>query len=42
MDLVLCDIPSFPHLVYQLGANPVTHVIKNGALVVQNGRLVYS
>lgn len=42
MDLVLCDIPAFPHLVYQLGVNPVTHVIKNGGLVVQNGRLVYS
>ena len=42
MDLVLADIPSFPHLVYQLGLNPVTHVIKNGALVVRDGRLVYS
>ena len=42
MDLVLCDVPSFPHLVYHLGVNPVTHVIKNGALVVKDGRLAYS
>ncbi|MBM3295030.1 MAG: imidazolonepropionase [Candidatus Aminicenantes bacterium] len=39
MDLVLYDIPSYPFLVYRLGANPVRHVIKNGAAVVRDGRL---
>jgi imidazolonepropionase len=41
MDLVLYDIPSYAFLVYRLGANPVRHVIKNGAVVVRDGRLVH-
>ncbi len=42
MDLILCDIPSYLSLVYHLGVNPITHVIKNGRLVVRDGRLRYS
>jgi imidazolonepropionase len=39
MDMVLWDVPTYPHLVYHLGVNPTKHVIKNGKLVVQNGRV---
>jgi len=42
MDLILCDIPSYPFLVYHLGVNPIQQVIKNGRLVVKDGRPVYS
>lgn len=40
MDVILCDVPGYAHLVYELGANPVRHVIKNGRPVVQDGRRV--
>jgi imidazolonepropionase len=40
MDLILCEIPSYIFLVYHLGINPITHVIKNGKLVVKDGRLI--
>ncbi len=40
MDVVLCDMPSYEHLAYHLGINPVKHVIKGGRLVVQDGRPV--
>jgi imidazolonepropionase len=40
MDLVLCEIPSYLFLVYHLGINPIKHVIKNGRLVVKDGRLI--
>lgn len=40
MDMILCDIPSYPHLVYHLGINPIKHVIKNGRLVVRDGRRI--
>lgn len=39
MDLVLWDVPTYPYLVYHLGVNPVKHVIKNGKIVVQEGRI---
>jgi imidazolonepropionase len=42
MDLILCNIPNYLFLVYHLGVNPITHVIKNGRLVVRDGRLHYS
>jgi imidazolonepropionase len=42
MDLILCNIPNYLFLVYHLGVNPITHVIKNGRLVVRDGRLLYS
>ncbi len=38
MDLLLCDVPDYPSLVYQLGVNPIRHVIKNGRVVVRDGR----
>lgn len=42
MDLVLCDMPNYEYLAYHLGVNPVTHVVKNGRIVVKDGRPVYS
>ncbi len=42
MDLSLCDMPGYEHLAYHLGVNPVRHVIKNGRLVVKDGRTAYS
>jgi imidazolonepropionase len=39
-DLILCDVPNYPTLVYHLGINPVKHVIKNGKLVVKDGKRV--
>jgi imidazolonepropionase len=40
MDLVLWDVPTYPYLVYHLGINPVKHVIKNGKIVVEDGRAI--
>jgi imidazolonepropionase len=40
MDLLLCDVPDYPSLVYQLGVNPIRHVIKNGRVVVHDGRRI--
>jgi len=40
MDLVLWDVPTYPYLVYHLGVNPVKHVIKNGKIVVEDGRIL--
>lgn len=40
-DLLLCDAPDYSSLAYELGANPIRHVIKNGRLVVRNARLNY-
>jgi imidazolonepropionase len=37
MDMLLCDVPDYPSLVYELGWNPVRHVIKNGKVVVATG-----
>jgi imidazolonepropionase len=42
MDVVLCEMPSYEHLAYHLGVNPVRHVLKNGRLVVKDGRPVHS
>jgi imidazolonepropionase len=39
-DLLLCDIPSYPSLVYELGRNPIITVIKKGQVVVQDSRPV--
>jgi imidazolonepropionase len=38
MDLLLCDVPDYSSLVYQLGTNPIRHVIKNGRVVVRDAR----
>ncbi len=40
MDLVLWDVPTYPYLVYHLGINPVKHVIKEGRMVVEEGRII--
>ncbi len=39
MDLLICDVPNYPSLVYQLGTNPVRHIIKNGRVVVRAGKI---
>ena len=41
MDVVLCDMPGYEHLAYHLGLNPVKHVVKNGRIVVKDGRPTY-
>ena len=38
MDLLLCDIPDHVSLAYEAGRNPVRTVIKNGRVVVEDGR----
>ena len=39
MDMMLCDAPNYPYLVYHFGINPVRDVIKNGIVVVQDKQL---
>ncbi len=38
MDLLLCDIQEYPCLAYELGRNPIQWVIKNGRVVIRDGR----
>ncbi|HOW85082.1 MAG TPA: imidazolonepropionase [Candidatus Aminicenantes bacterium] len=40
MDLLLCDVPGHVSLAYEAGRNPVRTVIKNGKVVVEDGRRV--
>jgi imidazolonepropionase len=40
MDLILCDVPDHVSLAYEAGRNPVRTVIKNGRVVVEDGRKV--
>jgi imidazolonepropionase len=40
MDLLLCDVPEYVSLVYELGVNPIRTVLKNGRVVVADGRRV--
>jgi imidazolonepropionase len=40
MDMLLCDAPDYPSLVYELGWNPIRHVIKNGRVVVRDARIL--
>jgi len=40
MDLILCDAPDHVSLAYEAGRNPVRTVIKNGRVVVEDGRRV--
>lgn len=40
MDLVLWDVPNYSYLVYHLGINPVKHVIKDGIIVVRDGKVL--
>jgi imidazolonepropionase len=37
---VILEAPSYPHLVYHYGINPVRHVIKGGQIVVSDARLI--
>jgi imidazolonepropionase len=40
MDMLLCDVPDYASLIYELGWNPIRYVIKNGRIVVRDGRRV--
>lgn len=39
-DLVVLEAPSYHHVVYHYGVNPVRHVVKNGKIVVSDGDIV--
>ncbi|HSL18727.1 MAG TPA: imidazolonepropionase [Methylomirabilota bacterium] len=39
-DLVVLREPTYHHLVYHYGVNPIRHVVKNGEVVVRDGRRV--
>jgi imidazolonepropionase len=39
-DLVILGAPTYHHLVYHYGVNPVRHVVKGGAVVVKDGARV--
>jgi imidazolonepropionase len=39
-DLIVLDAPTYHHLVYNFGVNPVRHVVKNGRVVVFDQRPV--
>jgi imidazolonepropionase len=36
-DLIVLNEPTYQHLVYNFGLNPVRHVVKGGQVVVRNG-----
>lgn len=38
MDLLLCDLPDYTSLAYELGPNPIRWVIKTGRVVVEEGK----
>jgi imidazolonepropionase len=38
-DLLILDEPTYHHLVYHFGVNPVRHVLKDGRVVVRDGQL---
>ncbi len=40
MDIVLWDVPNYPTLIYHLGINPLKHVIKNGKIIVKDGKFL--
>lgn len=39
-DLIVLDAPTYQHLVYNFGVNPVRHVVKNGRPVVMDRQLI--
>ena len=39
-DLIVCSIPSYLHLVYHWGINHIHTVVKDGKMVVKEGRMV--
>lgn len=40
-DLIVLDAPTYHHVVYHYGVNPIRHVIKNGEVVVRDGHRVH-
>jgi imidazolonepropionase len=40
LDLLLCDVPDYSTVIYDLSANPIRHIIKNGRVVVRDGRRI--
>jgi imidazolonepropionase len=36
-DLMVLEAPTYHHLVYHYGINPVRHVVKDGRIVVRDG-----
>ena len=40
-DLIVLEAPTYHHIVYHYGVNPVRHVIKDGRVVVRDGLLAY-
>jgi imidazolonepropionase len=40
MDLILLEVPHYSFLVYHMGINPVKYVIKNGKVVVKEGKIL--
>jgi imidazolonepropionase len=40
MDVILCDVPDHVSLAYEAGRNPVRTVIKNGKVVIEDGRRI--
>jgi imidazolonepropionase len=40
-DLMVLQAPTYHHLVYHYGVNPVRHVVKDGRVVVHDGRIVH-
>lgn len=41
MDLILCSVPNYIHLIYHLGPNPVRHVFKKGKWVVREAKISF-
>ena len=39
-DIIVLDAPTYHHLVYNFGVNPVRHVVKSGRPVVRDRELV--
>lgn len=39
-DILILDVPNYKHVSYHFGVNLVDIVIKNGVLVVENGKLI--
>ena len=39
-DLIVLGAPTYHHVVYHYGVNPVRHVVKGGKVVVRDGRRV--
>ncbi len=42
MDLILCSVPNYVHLIYHPGPNPIRHVFKKGRRVVRDGAIAFS